>query len=137
MKKAVIVIIVLIIVLVSAAAGAGICYFFITNKSPEKSGGPQRIVHVPPKVVLPNPADVLAKVKKEYPETITGVIKFLDTKTALKTTLTTSDGTVYILWPPQAESIYESLGAKNGGEIQVNGKPLDGGKLNWVVMKPI
>ena len=81
--------------------------------------------------------NTLEIIKKNYPEVITGVIKFFDKNNYFKATLKTDAGIEYILWPAQPKSVYESFGAKDGGRVQVNGKPLEDGKLNWALMKPI
>jgi len=83
------------------------------------------------------PAQQLDQIKKNYPEIVQGTINFLDANGLLKTTIKTTDGKVYILWPPQPAAIYETFGAENGGKVQVNGKSLGNGKLSWTLMKPI
>jgi len=85
----------------------------------------------------PTAEQQLTLMQKNYPLVVTGVIKFLDTKTAYKTTLKTDAGVEYLLWPAQPSAVYKTFGAKNGGRAQVNGKILGGGKLGWVLMKPL
>lgn len=133
---------IILILFVVIAFGAGIYYFlFISQGVKTGSIGNvdleqiiQRKVRPP---IPPDPAKQLEEIKKNYPEVIIGVIKFFDTKNSFKATLKTDDGIEYILWPAQPKSVYESFGAKNGGKVQVNGKPLEDGKLNWALMKPI
>ena len=76
-------------------------------------------------------------VNQNYPQIIKGVIKFFDTKDLYKATLQADNGTTYILQPAQPKVFYEALGAKDGGRVQVNGKPQDGDGLLWTLMKPI
>ena len=90
---------------------------------------------MPPALV--DPAKQLQDMQKDYPQIITGTIKFFDTKTSFKSTITTDSGTEYILQPAQPESVYESFGAKNGGKVQVNAKMAGNGNIDWVLMKPI
>jgi hypothetical protein len=85
----------------------------------------------------PDPGVELARLQNDYPEIITGIIKFLDTKNSYKTTLAASDGKEYMLWPAQPASVYQSLGIKNGDKVQVNGKIFEDDKLTWALIKPI
>jgi flagellar basal body-associated protein FliL len=141
MQKKKIVLLIILILFVAVLLGVGIYYFFYILHGAITGPGVHSAQKVAPKKLhSPNsstPADQSKIINKNYPEIITGVIKFLDTKDFFKTTLTTDSGTEYVLWPAQPESVYESFGAKNSGRIQVNGKPLEGGKLSWALMKPI
>lgn len=78
-----------------------------------------------------------AQIKKDYPEVIQGTISFFDTKNLLKTTIKTSDGKEYMLWPAQPKSVYESFGAKNGGRVEIQGRFSKDGNIEWGLMKPI
>lgn len=144
LKKNLIFLIIIILVIIIAIAG-GIYYIvFVLNGVKAPSGDArlqarlqarmQQIAQAPPP---PDPAKQLETIQKNYPEIITGTIRFFDTKNSFKATLTTDAGIEYLLWQAQPKAIYESFGAKNGGKVQVNGKPLDGGKLSWALMKPI
>lgn len=84
---------------------------------------------------LPDPEEQLEKIKQEKPEIITGIIKFLDTKSVFKTTITSADGKTYILYPAQPKSIYESYGVKNGQKVQINAKLLENGQIEWALLR--
>jgi hypothetical protein len=137
-----IILFIILILFVVIAFGAGIYYFLFISQG-VKTGSignvdlEQRIQRKVRPPIPPDPAKQLEEINKNYPEVIMGVIKFFDTKNSFKATLKTDDGTEYILWPAQPKSVYESFGVKNGGKVQVNGKPLEGGKLRWALMKPI
>ena len=138
MKKIFIVIIILIVL---ALAGAGVYYFVFSANgihgiSVLKAPPNLKTEQAPKPIALPDQAKQLEIIKQNFPQVITGTIKFLDTKDSLKTTLQTSAGTTYILWPPQPEGVYQSLGINSGNKVQVNGKP-NGDKLLWALMKPI
>lgn len=78
-----------------------------------------------------------AQFRKDYPETITGVINFFDTEDSYKATLKTDDGKEYTLYPPQPKMIYESFSAKEGQRVEVWGKISKNGNLEWSIMNPI
>ena len=134
-------IIMLLIVIVFLAVG--IYYFNSALKGniiipvAKNSAAPSIVLPKIQSIVPSNSSKTLQDIQKNYPQIITGTIKFLDVKNSYKSTLTAADGTVYILWPAQPESVYKSHGAKNNGKIQVNGKILGNGELEWALMKPI
>lgn len=144
-KKSLIISVVIIFIIIAGAIGA---YYFvlytqnITNvpvvsiKSTDKKSD-TKPPPPPPAPSAPTVAQQLEQIKKNYPEVITGIINFLDTKNSLKTTVKTNDGKVYILWPAQPESVYRSFGVKNGGRVEIQGKVLENGMLGWGTMKPI
>jgi hypothetical protein len=132
MKKNNLILLVAIIIVIIIAI---VCVYYFMPNSQNSAVAPNTSANIPPP---PTPEEQLAQIKKDYPQVITGVINFLDTKTSLKTTLRTDDGTVYTLWPVQPESIYKSLGAKDGGRVEVQAKIVGNGQLLEVgSMKPI
>lgn len=135
-KKTSVLIVVLVILILVIILGIIFILPLFQYKSPLPVATGNSASQSVPKTPL-TPAQQLEQIQKNYPEIITGVINFLDTKNSYKTTITADDGKQYTLWPPQPESIYESFGAENGGKVQVNGKPLTGNMLSWALMKPI
>jgi len=83
----------------------------------------------------PNMEEIESKIKADYPETVSGVINFLGTGETFKATLTTDAGKVYILWPIEPKSVYESFGAKDGARVEVRVKSLEVENLEWKSMK--
>lgn len=129
-----------IIILVIIVAVAAVYYF--VSQQPKIPGtapivGNNTITPKPVAVKLPDINQQEAQIKIDYPQVIDGVITFLDAGTVLKTTIKATDGKVYELYPAQPESVYMSFGAKNGGQVEIQGKVLDAGKLSWGAMKPI
>jgi len=55
----------------------------------------------------------------------------------VKTTVKADDGKEYTLWPPQAKSIYESFGIKDGQRVEIQGRVNSQGNLEWGSMSPI
>lgn len=142
MQSQKIILLIILILIVAAVLGIGIYYFFLNLRSViigpvNNIGLQQKTQQKAQSPIPPDPAKQLEEINRNYPEVITGVIKFFDAKNSFKATLKTDDGIEYILWPAQPKSVYESFGAKNGGKVQVNGKLLEGGKLGWALMKPI
>jgi hypothetical protein len=142
MEKRIIILLIVLFLAIAASLGISVYYFLSVPKSVKPA--PVTATNVPvksrQKPLLFTPPDLakqLEEINKNYPEIITGVIKFLDTKNSFKTTLTTDSGMVYTLWPSQPEVVYQSFGAKNNGKVQVNGKPLGNGMLSWALMRPI
>lgn len=131
---------VLIIIFFIVVAGAiiGLYYygFFISQPAGQNNqpADNNNNANLPP---APDPAKELEKIKNDYPEEIQGTITFFDKGNVFKTTLTTDDGKVYTLMPAQPKSVYESFGAKNGGEIKLRAKLLEDNKINWALMEPI
>ena len=130
-----------IIVMVLIVMGIGLGIIFIPSLAkPKILPSAQPVVTAPKEIIPPapsSPEQQLTQTQKDYPILVQGTINFLDTKTLVKTTLTTADGKVYILSPAQPEVIYESFGVKNGQKVQVNAKSLDSTNLEWALMKPL
>jgi hypothetical protein len=132
MKKNNLIIIVVAIILVIIAI---VCVYYFMPKEQNYTFVPNTSVKAPP---APTPEEQLAQIKKDYPQVITGIIKFLDTNTSIKSTVTTSEGAVYTLWPNQPKSIYQSFGAKDGGRVEIQAKIVNNGQfISWGIMKPI
>ncbi len=85
----------------------------------------------------PDPTKILKQGKKDYPEIIKGVISFLDTKGLFKTVVKVDGGKEYTIWPAEPKSVYESLGVKNGGRVEIQGRFSQDGNIEWFLMKPI
>jgi len=81
----------------------------------------------------PSPEESLARLKKEYPEIINGVINF----SGDQATIGLDNGKSYILTPEQPKSIYTSLGAEDGGRVKVQGKVMPDDKFVWILLNPI
>jgi len=75
---------------------------------------------------------------RDYPETITGIVKFSkgDTET-VKVTITTGDGKEYTLSPDQPAFIYGSYGVKDGNKVQIQGRFTSDNKIEWTSIKAI
>lgn len=140
MQRNKIILLAMLVIFIAVLLGLGAYYFSLVfpgvKTAPSANIGQKSAqkMHAP---VIPSAAEQLELIKKNYPALITGTIKFFDTKNSFKTTLTTAAGVQYTLWPAQPESVYKSFGAKNNVKVQVNGKPIGDGKLEWALMKPI
>jgi len=134
-KKIIIIISIAVVILVLCAAGISLYYFMSKNNTTGLNGENNNGTPGVPKT--PEEAEYTQEMQKEdYPEVITGTIKFLDSANTYKSTLTTSDGKVYTLSPDQPSSIYGSFGAKNGGKVKIQGRYKDD-KIEWTVMESI
>lgn len=127
----------LILLLVAIAALVGIYYGVLYVK--KVTNIPIADVNLTSKKTEtpPTKEQQLAQIKKNYPEIVTGIINFLDTKTSIKTTIKTDDGKEYILWPAQPKSIYMAFGVENGGRVEIQAKIPENGRLEWGLIKPI
>lgn len=133
---------ILIIVLVVLIVIAGGAYYLIYSKPGQKnSDNVQNSIEQARRelaqIKVPSKEDQLAQIKKEYPETITGILNFFDTATTFKATIKTDTGKIYILWPAQPKDIYESFGVKEGQKVEVWGKTNSQGNFEWGNIKPI
>jgi hypothetical protein len=131
-KKVLIIAIVLIVLVLAVILGI---FFFYRQPAinPSLGGAGQKIVTKTP----PPIAQAQAQTNKDYPITVDGIINFFDTKNSFKATIKTSDGKEYILYPPQPEAIYGSLGIKAGQKVELRVKALDTARLEWGSIKPI
>jgi hypothetical protein len=139
MNAKILVLVIILVVLIAAGIGLGII-FIPSLAKPKILPAVQPVVTVPKEIIPPlpsSPEEQLTQMQKDYPVVVQGTINFLDTKTLIKTTLTTADGKVYILSPAQPKVIYESFGAKNGQKVQVNAKSLENVNLQWALMKSL
>ena len=134
-KSLILIVVIVLIVIVATTLG----FFYVKS-------GYKNPITIATKGIVDNTAKVKAvptlqqqsaQIKKDYPQTISGIINFLDTKNTHKTTIKTSDGKEYTLWPLQPTSIYESLGVKNGQKVEIQGKLNSQGNLEWATIKPI
>jgi len=82
------------------------------------------------------PEEIRVQNKINYPNTIIGTIRFLDSKEKIRSIVKTVEGKEYILSPDQSKIIYESFGLKNGDKVQVDGKIVDD-KIIWLNIKAI
>ena len=127
-----------IILFVIIVIGFSIYYFTSQPQNPAVSVvGTKTIAKPAAAPPLLSPEQQQEQIKKDYPETITGVINFLDVKTFFKTTIKTDDGKIHELSPAQPKSVYESFGAKQGGKVQLQGRFLANGNIEWATMAPI
>jgi len=136
-KKKIIIIVIIVLVLILAFLGI----FTLINLTASFTKNVTNIVDTSKTVSTQKPTvPTLAEVEKQneinYPDAIIGTIKFLDSKTAIKSTITTSDGKEYTLSPDQPKAIYESFGVKDGSKVQIQGK-IVGDKITWVSLKTI
>jgi hypothetical protein len=86
---------------------------------------------------IPTVEEMVDKVNDEYPETVSGIINFSGAGASFKATLKTDAGKIYILWPIEPKSVYESFGVKDGVKIEVRAKSLESENLEWKLMKAI
>lgn len=139
-NKKIIIIVATVVVLI--IAGIGIYYlinpnFNFTKNVASQDGNITGNSKNVPVVKTPTLEEANAQNKTNYPDTITGVINFLDNGGVIKTTVKTADGKEYTLSPNQPKIIYESFGAKNGSTVQVQGKIIDNNTLNFLTLKVI
>jgi predicted PurR-regulated permease PerM len=133
-KRKIVIIIIIVLVLILALLGA---FVLITSLTKNVANIIDTSKVTPaPKPVVPTLEEVEKQNQVNYPDTIIGTIKFLDNKTAIKSTITTSDGKVYTLSPDQPKAIYGSFGIKDGNKVQIQGK-IVGDKITWVSLKTI
>lgn len=111
---------------------AGIYYFIISSQN--KNYQPQETTNNEESEVLTQEQQ-MAQIRKDYPETITGVINFLDAKDFYKTIIKTSAGKEYALYPVQQKSVYESIGIKNGQRVEIWARFKDQENLEWGIIK--
>lgn len=134
-KNLIIIIISIVIFAILAVIGIGIYYYTSSiNYSFKNTEQKTEEIKEVPQVTL---EEQTAEINKNYPDKITGVITFSDTKTSYKTTIKTDSGKEYILWPAQSSQIYQNFGAKNGGRVEIQGKINSQGNLEWALIKPI
>jgi flagellar basal body-associated protein FliL len=134
-KNLIVIIISVVVVIVLAAVGIGI-YYYVSSVN-YNLNNPEKNTENIKEVVEITPDQQTAQLKKDYPDIITGVITFSDTKTSYKTTIKTDSGKEYILSPAQSSEIYQNFGAKNGGRVEIQGKINSQGSLEWAMIKPI
>jgi uncharacterized protein YdeI (BOF family) len=138
-KKIIIITLLIILVIILGAA----IYYAMQHGSTPTPGNNQPNNPVSqntapqPQHKVPTVAEQVAQINKDYPETITGTINFLDKGINYKTTITADGGKEYIVSPPQSESIYKSMGLKDGQRVEVQGKINDQGNLILGTLKPI
>lgn len=133
---------ILIIALVVLIVVAGGIYFLIYSRSEQKNydnvqNSMERARKEIAQIKVPSKEDQLAQIKKDYPETITGILNFFDTTTTFKATIKTDAGKIYTLWPAQPKDIYESFGVREGQRVEIWGKTNSQGNLEWGDIKPI
>ena len=139
MEKQKIFIIIPLAVLVLAIAGI-LSYYLLSSRttSNQIANIPGNLRNVPnAKVNVPTQEELAAQNKIKYPNTVIGIINFLDKGVIIKTTVKTSDGILYTLSPNQPKVIYESFGVKNGNRVQIQGKIQSDNTLTWLTMKAI
>lgn len=128
-----IIIILTSIIFIIAFAGVGIYYIINLDfnsakpslNQPEENNTVRK---------LPTKEEVDAQNKINYPDTLTGIIKFLDEN---KSTLTTLNNKEYIFYPNQPTGIYQSFGIEDGDKVQVQAKILEDNKIKWISIKKV
>ena len=101
-------IILLIIIVLVLVIGIGIYYYLSQGR--ELSGSPTTPTERP---------------EETYSDVVTGVISFSEDKVTVKT----EDGKEYWLYPPRPISYYEDMKIKNGQEVEIQGKILEGQRV--------
>jgi len=134
-KNLIMIIVSIVAAVVLIAAGIGI-YYYISSVN-YNLNNPGKGTENVKEVVEITPDQQTEQLKKDYPDTITGVITFSDTKTSYKTTVKTDSGKEYTLSPAQSSVIYQNFGAKNGGRVEIQGKINSQGNLEWALIKPL
>lgn len=138
-------IILILIITAITAVSLGLANFYFNkpgNPIPgaeEQKPLTQNITEIPPDQAPKPPSlqEDQEAINRRFPDIIKGIIKFFDKDSVFKTTLTTSDGKSYTLYPNQPKNIYQEIyGAKNGGMVEIKGK-IEGNLIKWTTMKPI
>jgi hypothetical protein len=132
-QKVLILVVVLITLVIGITIGLGVYYFFSNNNL----GIIQSLFNT--EVVSKNiekpslvPSD-LERVKKEFPEFVTGIIKISEKKA----TISDENGREYIIVPERPQSMYDYVGIKSGQKIEIQGKFLDEDTIEAGSIKPI
>ena len=132
---------ILILAIVLIIIAGIVVYFFASQNfsfiNKEINNSTSQNTNLPLNKKIPTAEEQAAQIKKDYPETIRGIINFLDKGKIIKTTIKADDNKEYTLWPPQPSSIYESFGVKNGQRVELSGRLNDKGNLEWATLKTI
>ena len=138
MEQRNLIILTVVLLVVAVGVGAGVYYFFfqVTPVALIIDQGNQENETKAKKPEI-TPEQEIEQINRDYPETVKGVINFLDKGAVLKSTIKTDDGKEYTLWPAEPKSVYESFGAQNGKRVEVKAKILENNRLEWKLMKPI
>ncbi len=64
-------------------------------------------------------------IKERYPDVVRGIMSFSEDKNTIKT----EDEKEYLLWPYQPRVIYEREGIRNGQQVEIRGKILEGQRI--------